>query len=146
MVIGVCDEVFQKCTKNCEIDLPYPIPIFGEAMAYNPCGQNGVCSAKDHKEYCSCADNYFPESGKGCRKVKDSDIIPQTVDCTEFCGKNALCKIIEKKINCYCSPYTYGNPLKECAFRESSPPFPPSLKPGQESEISLGCAATFCAG
>lgn len=120
----ICDEVFQKCTTNCENDSPYPVPIFGKAKAYNPCGDNGVCSARDHKEYCSCAENYFPESGKGCRSVKSSDIIPQTVDCTKYCGENALCKIINKKINCYCRQYYHGNPLIRCEFRQILPPTP----------------------
>lgn len=142
----------KKCLNSCEQSISkysYSVPSISfpfdfETKTGDPittkkpnaatlCGENSVCKAIDHKQYCACIDGYFPENDKGCRKRVSSDILPkdEDLDCKKYCGRMSSCKIFDESILCYCQHS--GFPHEQC----DTPQYLPAKKPKSKTAISL---------
>lgn len=85
-----------------------------------PCGENALCSAENHKQVCHCQPGYTGDPKVGCVLIdycKDSP-----------CGPGAQCKNSRGTFKCSCPPGLVGNaynegchPAVECQTNDECP-------------------------
>lgn len=89
----------------------------------SPCGPNSRCQEVNKQAVCSCMPNYIG-SPPGCRPecVVSSDCPSnkacaneKCIDpCTNACGSNADCRVINHNPICNCKNFYTGDPFSRC--------------------------------
>lgn len=102
------------------------------------CGIDAECAMKNHAVSCTCPENYDGNPFERCVKIVEPTkreecqlnadcgqstacVRGKCVDpCSEFCGKNAMCKVVNYIPICTCPADYSGNPSVECRPLQSN--------------------------
>lgn len=92
------------------------------------CGKNAICLATRHRAVCSCPSGYTGDPLTNCKPYecqKNNDCgSDEQCDisegkcknvCLNACGLNAVCRSVERTVQCSCAPGYIGNPKVECS-------------------------------
>ncbi|CAB0029718.1 unnamed protein product, partial [Trichogramma brassicae] len=89
-------------------------------LAHNPCGQNAICSVKNHAQICSCQPGHTGDPKTGCYLIDHCAVSP--------CAPGAFCENTRGSYKCYCRQGMVGDPLEggchapgECLEDEDCP-------------------------
>ncbi|KAI2804698.1 hypothetical protein BLOT_003686 [Blomia tropicalis] len=139
------DYVREGCLhdSDCELDKAcIDSKCINPCLENNACGQNAVCTAKNHQKECNCRPLFFGDPNVICRKpvgcLSDHNCpgnlicLPDQQECDideceeeqiVSCADNATCHNLIGSYECRCLDNYEGNP-----YRDGCKPVPPPLK------------------
>ncbi|KAI4480699.1 hypothetical protein M0802_014155, partial [Mischocyttarus mexicanus] len=104
---------------NCVLE-PELTPVLQDPCRLSPCGSNAIC----HNGTCTCLPEYHGDPYYGCRPecVQNPDCLLDKAcvrnkcsdPCSEACGKNAQCIVINHTPMCSCPDGMSGNAFASC--------------------------------
>lgn len=90
----------------------------------SPCGSNAICKELRGAGACVCLPDYTGNPYEGCRPecVVNSDCATNLAciqnkcqnPCSNICGLNAVCNVVDHDPKCHCLPGFNGNPYQSC--------------------------------
>lgn len=90
----------------------------------SPCGTNALCREQNGAGSCVCLQDYIGNPYEGCRPecTVNSDCAVNLAciqnkcqnPCTNICGQNAICNVINHTPKCECLPGLTGSPYQNC--------------------------------